>query len=138
MWMSMVPALRASGFVVVLSKMPCAQTARAAFDEAVNLFNQKYRADAAAASQSVERARTGRTDRLLPEGKRVKGMGRYPAAGVRLQQYPAGRPGSQDAGYLAACDRFREGKGKEPFELFTAAAGLMYTWNRVRRGSCLR
>jgi len=95
-----------------------------AFDQAMQLFQQRRWAEAAAAFQQCEKNDPAVTTALLHRGKALVNLGQFEDAASSLESYRQTHPQSDDAIYLLAYIRFRQNQPKESLRLFTAAASL--------------
>src|SRR5580692_12043412 len=94
------------------------------FEHAMQLFQQRHWAEAAAAFADCEKTEPGKTAATLYRGKSLVNLGQFAAAATPLEKYRETHPQSDDAAYLLAYIRFRQDKPKESLQLFTAAARL--------------
>ncbi|HXB99015.1 MAG TPA: tetratricopeptide repeat protein [Terriglobales bacterium] len=94
------------------------------FEHAMQLFQQRHWAEAAAAFADCEKTEPGKTAATLYRGKSLVNLGQFAAAATALEKYRETHPQSDDAAYLLAYIRFRQDKPKESLQLFTAAARL--------------
>src|SRR5580692_2397775 len=94
------------------------------FEHAMQLFQQRHWAEAAAAFADCEKTEPGKTAATLYRGKSLVNLGQFAAAATPLEKYRETHPQSDDAAYLLAYVRFRQDKPKESLQLFTAAARL--------------
>jgi tetratricopeptide (TPR) repeat protein len=96
----------------------------ALFEQAMQLFQQRQWAQAAAAFAECEKNDPGKTSALLYRGKSLLNLGQFDDAAAALESYQQTHAHSEDAAYLFAYVRFRQNKPKESLQLFTAAARL--------------
>jgi tetratricopeptide (TPR) repeat protein len=91
---------------------------------AMEMFQQRRWADAAAGFEQCERENPGTSDALLYRGKALVNLRQFESAASALQTYAKSNPRSADAAYLLAFIAFREGKPAESLRLFSDAAKL--------------
>jgi tetratricopeptide (TPR) repeat protein len=99
-------------------------TPSSSFEHAMQLFQQRRWAEAAAAFAECEKNEPGKTAASLYRGKSFVNLGQFEEAATALEKYREVHPQSDDATYLLAYVRFRQDKPKESLQLFTAAAKL--------------
>jgi tetratricopeptide (TPR) repeat protein len=95
-----------------------------AFDQAMQLFQQRRWAEAAAAFQACEKINPATTAAMLYRGKALVNLAQFEDAATALDSYRQAHPRSDDAVYLLAYIRFRQNQPKESLRLFTEAASL--------------
>ncbi|MGA8274396.1 MAG: tetratricopeptide repeat protein [Candidatus Sulfotelmatobacter sp.] len=96
----------------------------APFEQAMQLFQQRQWAEAAAAFAECEKNAPGKTSALLYRGKSLVNLGEFDDAATALESYAGNHPQSEDAAYLLAYIRFRQNKPKDSLQLFNDAAKL--------------
>jgi outer membrane protein assembly factor BamD (BamD/ComL family) len=90
----------------VLSLESSAQSAP--FEQAMQLFQQRQWAEAAAAFAECDKNDPGKTTALLYRGKSLVNLGQLEEAAAALERYAQTHTQSEDAAYLLAYIRFRQ------------------------------
>jgi tetratricopeptide (TPR) repeat protein len=91
---------------------------------AMEMFQQRRWADAAAGFEQCEKQDPGKSNALLFRGKALVNLRQFESAASALRTYAKSNPRSPDAAYLLAYIAFREDKPTESLRLFSDAAKL--------------
>jgi tetratricopeptide (TPR) repeat protein len=94
------------------------------FEQAMQLFQQRRWAEAAAVFAECEKSNPGETKASLYRGKSLVNLGQFEEAAAALENYRKTHPHDDDAAYLLGYVRFRQNKAKESLQVFTEAARL--------------
>jgi tetratricopeptide (TPR) repeat protein len=94
------------------------------FEQAMQLFQQRHWAEAAAAFAECEKSDPKETKASLYRGKSLVNLARFDEAAVALESYRKTHPQDDDAAYLLGYVRFRQNRPKESLQIFTEAARL--------------